>query len=49
MQGSWGEAELDSVTGTEDGLTLRETMRAYGLPGSVEGVCRKNDRIKAFL
>lgn len=49
VQGSWGEAELDSVTGIEDGLTLRETMRAYGLPGNVEGVCRKNDRIKAFL
>ncbi len=49
VEGSWGEAELDRFHGLEDGLSLRDTMRAYGLPGSTEGVCRRGEAVRAFI
>lgn len=49
VEGSWGEAQLDAFKGIEDGLTLRETMRAYGLPGTADGVCRRDEKVKAFV
>ncbi|MCI8443093.1 MAG: M20 family metallo-hydrolase [Provencibacterium sp.] len=49
VEGSWGEAQLDAFRGLEDGLTLREAMQAYGLPGSTKGVCRRNEQVKAFV
>lgn len=49
VEGSWGEKELDAFTGAEDGLSLRQAMQAYGLPGSLEGVCRRDEKVKAFL
>ena len=49
VEGSWGEPQLDEFRGLEDGLTLRETMKAYGLPGSTTGVCRRDERVKAFI
>ncbi len=49
IEGSWGEEQLDAFHGLEDGLSLRQTMRAYGLPGNAEGVCRRGDAVKAFV
>ncbi len=49
VEGSWGEAKLDEIRGLEDGLTLREAMRAYGLPGNTEGVCRRDEAVRAFV
>lgn len=49
IEGGWGEKQLDAFKGMEDGLTLRQTMRAYGLPGTTEGVCRRGERVKAFV
>lgn len=49
VEGSWGEAQLDEFRGLEDDLTLRQSMQAYGLPGSTEGVCRRSDPVKAFV
>ncbi|MCB6345188.1 M20 family metallo-hydrolase [Enterocloster lavalensis] len=49
MEGSFGEAQLDSVKGLEDGLTLRETIRNYGLTGDPAGACRRQDKVKAFI
>lgn len=49
VEGSWGEPQLDEFRGLEDGLTLRETMKAYGLSGSTTGVCRRDERVKAFI
>ncbi len=42
------EEELDSIR-DEDGVTLRQAIRAYGLPGDLQGVCRRDDPVKAFL
>lgn len=49
VEGSWGEQQLDEIRGLEDGLSLRQAMRAYGLPGNAEGVCRRGERVKAFV
>ena len=49
VEGSWGEAELDEFRGMEDGLTLRQAIRAYGLPGDTQGVCRRHEPVKAFV
>lgn len=49
VEGSWGEKELDEFIGVDDGISLRDAMRAYGLPGNVDGVCRRGEKVKAFL
>lgn len=46
--GVFGEKELDTMT-DDDGITLREAMISYGLPGRLDGVCRKEEKVKAFL
>lgn len=33
----------------DDGISLRQAMRDYGLPGTLEGVSRKGESAKAFL
>lgn len=46
--GEYAEAELDSLV-DEDGVTLREAIRAYGLPGDTVGVSRRDENVRAFL
>ncbi|MDD2956615.1 MAG: M20 family metallo-hydrolase [Oscillospiraceae bacterium] len=46
--GVWGEAELDGMQ-DDDGITLREALRAYGLSGNLACVCRRDEPVRAFL
>lgn len=49
IEGSFGQQELDSFKGVEDGITLRDAIHSYGLSAEPEGACRRNDRVKAFI
>lgn len=42
------EQDLDNQT-DDDGITLRQAIRAYGLSGELDGVCRRDENVKAFL
>ncbi|MBR5475046.1 MAG: M20 family metallo-hydrolase [Lachnospiraceae bacterium] len=33
----------------DDGITLRQAIQNYGLSGDITGVCRKDEKVKAFL
>lgn len=46
--GEFTEETLDTMV-DNDGVTLRKAIRDYGLPGDTEGVCRKDEKVKAFL
>jgi allantoate deiminase len=46
--GVFTDADLDTNI-DDDGVTLRQAMVAYGLPGKLDGVCRKDEKVKAFL
>ena len=46
--GVFGEDMLDSMA-DEDGITLRQAMKNYGLSGDIAGICRKDENIKAFI
>lgn len=48
ISGDFGEAQLDSLV-DNDGITLRQAITDYGLPGALDGVCRKGEKAKAFL
>lgn len=48
MVGIYGEEELTRLK-DDDGIPLIDAMKAYGLSGSIEGVCRKGENAKAFL
>ncbi len=48
MAGIYGEEELTRLK-DDDGIPLIEAMKAYGLSGSLEGVCRRGENAKAFL
>ena len=51
MAGIFGEKELDRLKGVEDGLSLREAMKAYGLPADqrVEEASLLDRSILAFV
>ena len=42
------EKDLDQLRDTE-GITLRQAMQSYGLPGRLDGVDRSGEPVKAFL
>lgn len=48
MAGVYGEEELNSLK-DDDGIVLIDAIREYGLSGSLEGVCRRGEKAKAFL
>ncbi|MBC8575674.1 M20 family metallo-hydrolase [Yanshouia hominis] len=48
MVGIYGEPDLHRLT-DDDGILLIDAMREYGLPGNIEGVCRRPEEAKAFL
>ena len=48
VMGIHTEEVLDTMT-DDDGITLRQAMTEYGLPGNLDGVCRRDEKIKAFL
>lgn len=48
IAGDFGERELDALV-DNDGVTLRQAIVDYGLSGSLDGVCRKGEKAKAFL
>ena len=49
IEGSFGEKELDSLIGIEDGLSLRQAIQNYGLTGDPSGSCRRGEKVKAFI
>lgn len=42
------EEDLDTLK-DDDGIPLRRALREYGLTGTLEGVCRREDPVRAFL
>lgn len=48
VAGELGDDFLDQAK-DDDGITLRKAMKTYGLPGTLDGVCRKGEPAKAFL
>lgn len=49
MCGIIGEKELDEYVGRDDGLTLREAMKGYGLSGDISKVSRVGEKLKATI
>ena len=49
IAGIYGADELDEFVGTEDGKTMRQAMKEYGLCGELDGVSKKGENVKAFL
>lgn len=49
IEGSFGQQELDSFKGVEDGISLRDAIHSYGLSADPQGACRRDDNVKAFI
>lgn len=49
MTGVFGEKQLDSIRGVEDGKTMRETMLDYGLSGDISDVRITPEKVAAMV